>query len=74
MITHVLRESISPTAARTWTMWCGAQCIVLDDGVPIPLTDFYLEAQAAKADCAACKDAYETRPTTVRQRVKEPTK
>jgi len=66
MITHVLRESISPASANTWTMWCGAQCIVLDDGIPMPLTDFYLEAQASKASCAACKDAHETRPIVTR--------
>ena len=70
VITHVLRESVSPPSARTWTMWCGAQCIVLDDGIPMPPMDFYLEAQAQKADCAACKDSYETRPLVTR--AKEP--
>ena len=73
MITHILREAISPPERMTWTMWCGHQChqcIVLSDGIPIPLTDFYLEAQAHKADCAACKDSYETRPLVVR--AKEP--
>lgn len=70
MITHVLREAISPPEAYTWTMWCGHQCIMLDDGVPMPLTDFYLEAHAYKAECSSCRDSYETRP--VADRAKEP--
>lgn len=58
MTLHVLHEASSPPEATVWTMWCGAQCIALDSGELIPEDmDFYLEFEAARADCIECLKA-----------------
>lgn len=57
MITHVLHEQSSPPEADIWRMWCGAECLAFDDGSLAPELDFYLEAEAAKADCIECLKA-----------------
>ena len=55
---HVLHEASSPDEATVYTMWCGAQCLALDDGTLVPEDmDFYLEQDAAKADCIECLKA-----------------
>jgi len=59
-VTHIIRESVSPPEALTWTMWCGDQCVAFDDGTLAPEDiDFYHEVWAERADCEACKAAYQ---------------
>ena len=73
-MTHVIREDSSPDDAYVWTMWCGEQCIALDDGTTVPEGfDFYHENSAAKASCVECLKALLSRKTC-RAPVEEPTK
>lgn len=52
---HVLNEALSPAEALVYTMWCGEQCIVFDNGDTVPPGfDFYLEGGADLSDCDQC--------------------
>lgn len=51
---HIIKESVSPTSAPVWTMWCGATCVALDDGDLLPPLDFFAENAADKATCSKC--------------------
>lgn len=54
---HVLNEDASPEDELVWTMWCGHQCMVFDDGECVPYTDFYTEDWAHRSNCEPCKRA-----------------
>lgn len=57
-MTHVLKESVSPPDADVWRMWCGHECLALDDGTLVPAeTNFYLEREAHLAECIPCLKA-----------------
>lgn len=55
MVTHIIREAVSPPDADVWTMWCGDQCFAFDDGTLVPTMDFFHEDAAEQADCSRCK-------------------
>lgn len=67
-IIHVLKEDVSPPEANVWTMWCGAQCIVLDDGETHPFMDFYLEIGWRSASCLVCVARFEASGVTAHKR------
>lgn len=52
---HILDASKSAPERDVWTMLCGAQVVVFDDGETAPKGfDFYTENAGHKATCAAC--------------------
>lgn len=53
-IIHVIDEAKSPADGLIWTMWCGEQCVVDDDGKTTPELDFFLERETNNSTCAEC--------------------
>ena len=64
----MLNEDVSPAEANVWTMICGAQCFVFDDGETVPQMDFVLPVDAIEASCEACRRGGERTTVAVEEK------